>query len=492
MKYSGIGGTFDSQTVLENNLSSNALLFPQISKYIVREYPQYALTFLTEGLGRYASEKVVGGRQFEWFVKGRLKKKGTLALAATTNASANPLTLPGGATQKDTVGASNAGVEIETEEALDPFDVIRFKGGQQAIVTQDAPAGTAAAGNFRYIIKWQNTGTGIDIGGSTPTAGFAKADDFGIVGSAHPEKSAQGYGSTTYPEKYTNFTTISRAAGEISGSAATDITWVESNGERLWYFTQENDIRERFLYELEVSRLYGQATATTAGVSSLSSTGASANIISGDGLLAQIASGNVANHAGTITEKKITEFMADLKFQNGEGDASYVVLTGTRGMEKFDRAMKDFYIHNQVNATQANHYGVGSLLYDYEDGVSLGGNFRSYHFMGMKMTLMYHPCFDDPTIHHDYDANGDLKESSKMVFLNVGQAAPGVSNLEVIVKGAGGINRGFVTKYIPGMIDLFDQRSVKAASSSDSFKVEMLSESGIILRRPLSCGILAY
>jgi hypothetical protein len=58
------------------------------------------------------------------------------------------------------------------------------------------------------------------------------------------------------------------------------------------------------------------------------------------------------------------------------------------------------------------------------------------------------------------------------------------------VKGEGGINRGFVQKYITGMIDPFNPGSVKAANSKDSFTVEYLSQGGIILRRPKSCGIM--
>ncbi len=78
-----------------------------------------------------------------------------------------------------------------------------------------------------------------------------------------------------------------------------------------------------------------------------------------------------------------------------------------------------------------------------------------------------------------------------MVFLNMG-TTNGVSNIEKKVKGAGGINRSMIIKYIPGMVDPFDQGSMRAANSRDAFTCEILSESGIVVRNPLSCGQLIF
>ena len=68
----------------------------------------------------------------------------------------------------------------------------------------------------------------------------------------------------------------------------------------------------------------------------------------------------------------------------------------------------------------------------------------------------------------------------------------GIANVERKVKGAGGIDRGMIVKYIPGMVDPFDQKSMKAANSRDGFDCEHFSESCIVVRNPLSCGQLIF
>ena len=41
------------------------------------------------------------------------------------------------------------------------------------------------------------------------------------------------------------------------------------------------------------------------------------------------------------------------------------------------------------------------------------------------------------------------------------------------------------------MINPYDQKSMMAANADDKFEAHLLSESGIIVRNPLSCGILS-
>jgi len=67
-----------------------------------------------------------------------------------------------------------------------------------------------------------------------------------------------------------------------------------------------------------------------------------------------------------------------------------------------------------------------------------------------------------------------------------------VSNIERKVKGAGGIDRGMIVKYIAGMVNPFDQKSMNAANGRDAFTCEVLCESCIVVRNPLSCGQLIF
>ena len=125
--------------------------------------------------------------------------------------------------------------------------------------------------------------------------------------------------------------------------------------------------------------------------------------------------------------------------------------------------------------------------------MNIGVNFTSYNALGHTLTLVHCPLFDDPNLHGNSldPQTGYPVESFRMVFLDMG-TTNGVSNIERKVKGAGGIDRGMIVKYIPGMVDPFDQKSMKAANSRDAFTCEMLCESGIIVRNPLSCGQLVF
>ena len=450
-------GTFGDSTLLENSLSQNSLLYPMISKVVIQQYPQYALTFMTDGLSRYAKEKVIGSNSFEWWIKGRLSR---------------PMTATG--TSAGT-GASKAPFTAEfVENFANSNDILKFADGQQAIVISDP---VASAGGFTYTLILQDGNAASTLTASNVAAGSRA----GVIGNAHPEASEKGYGNLAFPSKYRNYLSTARQAGEISGDAATSVVWVELNGQRVWYFQAEADIREKFLYEKEVGYWYNKINVDSSGNPLVYQGGKP--VITGDGLLAQIDGANMGTYSSGLTEKQITNFLADLRYTNGATDATYTVFTGTAGMREFQQAMKDYYIQTG-----------NALLYDAAFGkeVSLGSDFMTYHAMGIRMNLIHCPVFDDPNLHHDLAPDGLPKESYKMAFINTSTLPEGVSNLEVITKGEGSINRAFVHKYVAGMVDPFEPKTIRAATSKDSFKCEYLSQSGIILRNPKSCGVLEY
>jgi len=159
------------------------------------------------------------------------------------------------------------------------------------------------------------------------------------------------------------------------------------------------------------------------------------------------------------------------------------VYTGTQGRIDFHRAMKDLLVSGGAGGAEMMAKGGSS--------VSLGANFSEYNVLGNKMVLAYCPVFDDPNLHSATSATFDSSnESGKMVFLDMGQQQ-GVANVELIAKGAEGMSRNFVKKYVPGMVNPYDYSSMMAASGDDFFECQILTESGIIVRNPLSCGILS-
>jgi len=166
----------------------------------------------------------------------------------------------------------------------------------------------------------------------------------------------------------------------------------------------------------------------------------------------------------------------------------FVCFTGMAGMVQFQKAMKAFVGNGVANAGSA-----GSMMVDKAgQDVAVGVNFTTYHVLGNKLTVVHNPCFDDPNIAALTSGVGNFDSaelSALMVFMDM-SVQDGVANVELIAKGAEGYNRNYVKKYVPGMINPNDPSSLMAANGNDTFECHILSESGVIIRNPLSCGIL--
>ena len=503
-------GTFGSGTSPENALNTALMQYPEIAKTLIQQYPRYSATYLLERTGRYASEKVLGDNSFEWKVMGRYNApsfstgffKGVSADTAFTSSptSTTGIILDAGDADGDVFEILMDGTATDrTPDFLNKFDMVRFQSGATAIVVEDPrsnDSGQGAVGD--RVVKFEMVGAL-----AQPLLSTDVADEAIIasIGSAFPNGSngsdvGENY---AYPSTYKNYLTTMRKKCSVTGKDMTDVTWIENNGHRLWYFSKEQMMMDEYMYQQELQRWYGRSSVTDTTVprpgaitsSALGTSGTQASsIVTGDGLLAQIDSSNQASYTlGALTEDIITEFLAKLSLNatNAEGN-EWVVFTGTEGRLAFHKAMKDLLIAPSGSFTGGSMSGVSG-------DVSLGGNFVSYEALGNKLTMAYCPVFDDSNVHSSTsgtNAFGDnrLKESAKMVFLDFGKTS-GVSNIELITKGAEGANRSFTKKYVAGMINPYDQKSMMAANADDKFECHVMSESGIIVRNPLSCGILS-
>lgn len=496
-------GTYGKGTTAANALNANLLQHPEIARTLISLYPRYSMTYLLERTRRIAKEKVLGDSSYEWKVMNRLNRK-TMIQTHGTDAT-------NGAGGAAAAGSKITGIKFEpsssagAEDQFNIFDVVRFPSGGTALVVAGPTSNAYTLEAITAITAADNTAANV----------------VGRIGSAFPAGSAgSDVGENfAYPDTYKNWMTINRKKCTITGKDATDVSWIENNGQSLWYFTKEQQMMDQFMYEQELQRWYGQTSVATAatnysatntdiiGEIAVGTAGAGSygdgslrpasavndgSFTIGDGVLAQISSSNQALYAaGSLTEDIITEFIGkiSLNAQGAEGN-EWVVFTGTEGRIAFHKAMKDLIVAPSGAMT-------GGSMADVKAGsdVSLGANFTSYHALGNKITIAYCPVFDDPHVHGasgGTNSFGDtrLKESMKMVFMDFGTTS-GVSNVELITKGANGINRSLVKKYVGGMVNPYDTKGMMAANGDDRFQCHVLSESGIIVRNPLSCGILS-
>jgi len=514
-------GTFGSGTSPENSLNTALLQYPEIARTLIQQYPRYSATFLLEKTGRFAKEKVLGDNSFEWKVMGRyntpsysngwLSTDGVTFVGSTANSGASAATA-GNYDEMDADGdvfymSFDGQTTGRTGSFLNKYDMVRFQSGATALVLQDPVADvTRAAANGGTATTSSDSVVKFEMidGTANPLLTSDAADEAIIasIGSAFPNgSSGDDVGENyVYPSTYVNYLTTMRKKTSVTGKDITDVTWIENNGHRLWYFTKEQMMMDEYMYQQELQRWYGRTSITdttvqrpgayTSSALGLGSGSQQNSIVTGDGLLAQIDSSNQATYSmGALTEDIITEFLAKLSLNatNAEGN-EYVVMTGTEGRLAFHRAMKDLLIAPSGSFTGGSMSGVNG-------NVELGANFTSYTALGNKLTMAYCPVFDDPNLHSASGGTngfGDvrLKESAKMVFLDFGKTS-GVSNIELITKGAENVNRSFIKKYVAGMINPYDQKSMMAANADDKFEAHLLSESGIIVRNPLSCGVLS-
>lgn len=456
MRYSR--GTYGKDTIESNSLVANLLKYPEIARTMIRQYPQYSLNYFVDGTSRFAKEELIGENAFRWSIIGRLNRPSTCT----------------GVFAGSGLGHSTFTVEFE-ENYFNPNDVVRFADGSNAVVIGEP---VATAGGYTFTFRLQTNDATATIAAAALAAGVTA----NTVGSAFPEHSERGYENHIFPDWYINHLGICRKAKSISGSALTDVTWIENNGQRLWFFTDQQLVMEEYMYQMELDSWYSRSTVDTNGNPVLFDTNGKP-IFKGDGILSQIDSANIDTYGGALTEQRLTDFLAQLKLNTGKKGNHWMVFTGTAGMVAFHEAMKDLV------------YPGGNLVYDAMTGkeMEIGVNFTTYNALGERMTLVHNPLFDDPNLHGNSidPATGYPTESFRMVFLDMG-VTNGVSNIERKVKGAGGIDRGMIVKYIPGMVDPFDQKSMKAANGRDGFVCEYLSESCVVVRNPLSCGQLIF
>jgi hypothetical protein len=521
-------GEYGSGTTAENALNTALMQYPEIARTLIQQYPRYAATYLLERTGRYAKEKVLGDNSFEWKVMGRYNHPSySNGWASTDGSTFNGVTAATGATAVTSGNYDNMDADGDAfylsfdgegiyanvgtggfnfASFLNKWDLVRFQSGAIAVVTEDPIADVvrAATGGglvttaASAVVKFEMVdGTSNPLLTNDIAAGAIVAS----IGSAFPNGSdgADVGENWVEPTTHKNYLTTMRKKCTVTGKDLTDVTWIENNGSRLWYFTREQMMMDEFMYQQELQRWYGrtsitnavQSYATAPTSSTLGTSGTQAtSMVAGDGLLAQINASNQASYSmGALTEDIITEFIAKISLNatSAEGN-EWVVFTGTEGRLAFHRAMKDLIVAPSGAMTGGSMKGTSG-------DVSLGANFVSYSALGNKITVAHNPVFDDPNLHSTAggtNAFGDnrLKESAKMVFMDFGKTS-GVSNVELVTKGAEGVNRSMIKKYVAGMVNPYDQKSMLSANADDKFECHVLSESGIVVRNPLSCGILS-
>jgi len=221
----GLKTTPDTYVSLATLIEPNK---PDVQDLYVATYGDQGITGFLELTG--AKKNAGTSDEVEWFEEGRLHKTVRYtALVAST-------------------GSANAEVTCDNS-LLRLNDVLLLHNGKRVIVTG----------------KISTTGVEVMVmDGSAIGAASGLTEDAAIIGNVY------GQGTNQPTEFYQtgivrrrNPYIITKEMYEVAGSQATNIGWLNVNGQYLWYLKNEMDARKRFMNQREMMLLYSQLDVST-------------------------------------------------------------------------------------------------------------------------------------------------------------------------------------------------------------------------------------
>ncbi len=452
-------GKFGKDTQMSNYLYEARLKFPDISEILTIQDKKYNTDFIVNAFSGL-SELPLGENSTQWFVQGRLQ---------------DPIYATGTYSGLGT-NFSIFTVEFNNNDTNKNYVLITLSGVQ--IVTLDG--GTKTAGGYTYTCKI--------AAGTTSTvciaSDFAAGAQLGNGWSVFPEKSKTGYGGLKFPDEYTNITSISRRAISISGSALTDVIWLSIAGQKFWYFKQERDMEATFKYEREKKLKYARNNVDPATGQILTQDVNGMDLPQGDGYVAQIEGINVDTYSGQLQWNALRDFIYSYKDVAGLVDGDEIMVqTGTYGYREFERCAQDFWAGKDGNSS--------ILRQDQKGGESLilGNMYKRFYIAGIHFHLVFNPVMDDRQFFPNLTSQGYPKESLVFDFINL-KSSDGQANIQRMVKSGAGINRGFIAKSVPGMVNPHNQLADVISNSIDAYERQWLSEELLKVADPKSCARL--
>jgi len=230
----------------QNYVSIGTLLEPtkpDVRDLYVKTYGDQGITGFLEMTG--AKKNAGTADQVTWYEEGRLHK----TVTGVYNDTDGLIELE--ATDLDAVDA---------DAVARPNDVLLGSDGRRLLVTQVLDNQNATDTGAVLVVEDL---AGTDVSGNLGTPGtsatYGSAETFAIIGNMYGQGTEQ---PTAFYQsglnKRTNDYIITKEMYEVSGSQATNIGWLNVNGQYMWYLKNEMDARKRFMNEREMMLLYAQ------------------------------------------------------------------------------------------------------------------------------------------------------------------------------------------------------------------------------------------
>jgi hypothetical protein len=388
------------QATPQNYVSLGTLIDPtkpDVQDLYVATYGDQGITGFLELTG--AKKNAGTSDEVEWYEEGRLHK----TITGTTAA-----------------GTAPAGTVVISAGDVRPNDVLLTSKGDRLLVTSETnTAGTWNVVNLNGSDAVEVvTGEGIAIIGNIYAQGTNQPSEFYQTGLIKRE----------------NPYIITKEMYEVSGSQATNVGWLNVNGQYLWYLKNEMDARKRFMNQREMMLLYSQIPGTAIS----DNNSPAGKIVGSEGYFAAVESRGIT---ATVTGGAQGSFasMSDidqiiLELDKEGAPAEYAMYVNRATSLDIDDMLANG-IATQVTAGLAGQFGAFNN--DADMAVRLG--FKSFTRGGYTFHKHDWKLLNDPTL-------GGLVNTHKGAMIPMSQVADAKSGikspaLQMNYKGAGNYSR---------------------------------------------------
>lgn len=483
-----VKGSFDKTCTVEKNLTENQAARPEISEIIEYVEPRMLSTLL------------VSGAMAPWVLKGAEAFKTKIG-----NVPADKLIGASGY-RYNLMGRIQQAVEIvEQIGTTDPDGTFRLRlksdylvpGNMCSFYNREIQARLQGEcimdSDGTFIGTFQDPRVLFDFNVHVAPPGQSGPKYVYGGYTAYPSGSKRGYGRSHYPDQFINHLGIQRKRLEWDGDALTTVLWVHFGKSKGWMFEKERQARIQFRMEDEYNKWFAKSTMRDPLTGALLNESILKDeegkpVIIGDGVEEQIRGINDVIGSGVDGLPTIEDFedmMVYLeKKSNAVSGKYWCVVTGTDGYVHAQRVLRDAFFRGSVgqgrNVVMQGKGGVGG------QDIEIGNNFDTLNFASNQIRFVKHTMFDDEQKFFARTIDGRLAQSCTYYFLDMGINQDRARNVEILSKGAYGINRSMVSSYFNGLTGYMKE----SVNSIDGLAFDMLKHDGIFIYNTASCGIM--
>lgn len=434
-----------------------------------------AIDMITGGLGKTMT---IENREYEWSVMVDQEKAVNIRWA-----KADGTEVTSGNYETATPGLNGAPIYLGLEEkAFGPGAVLAFDNVNYQVRVNGVPYQDGSTWVYECYVADGFAGAYI------PGEYLLPGRQVSRIGSAYEEYSDEAdIISYQTPFKMRNNLTTLRLSYDITGDAYSTVLAIALKDPEtgktsyLWSDYQYWLALREWKRREEKFLLFSRSNRNSDGTYALKGKNGRPVPISA-GLFEQISPANVRYYTH-LTAELLEDYLFDLCYNIlGTQERKFIALTGEMGIREFDRVLREKAAGFQLIDTKFIT-GSGQEL-------TLGGQFTTYKMTnGIELTVKRCALFDNMEMFRQlHPITGKPLMSYTFLFVDLGQRDGQANVVKVCRKG-----REFVQWCTAGSVTpagYGNSINTVRSNSRDGYQVHFLGEEGIMLRNPLSCGIL--